>query len=390
MLDRREDHRPESRRAGWLPVAAVVVMISGGASAVVRAVTVDGLSWEHDAAGRTVVTVSCSSPVDPATIRSYPLADPPRAVVVLAGARSRLDRLELEIGDRFVQRVRLVAAGTTAAPELLVVLDLADTTARIVDLRPDEQRLRAIVADDGPAPTVPSVAPTPTAAPLPTAVTPVPTPVPTSVPTAFPTPIATPVPTEIPNPAATPDPTPVPAPVATAMPIAPRLAIPTRRPALSPSAPAAPPSISTSVEPADPPPTVPAPVLPTVATEDGPARRIVELTAAPRGDGATVLLITADGRLPQGCARTLEMAGDPPRVVVSIRGLSAPDLPRTIELDDPVVATVRIVHDGEAEEGELHLVVQLGRPDAAVAAVNQVGRRLAILLAPRAAADDAP
>ncbi len=362
---------------GW---AALLLL---AAPLPVRGAEVDGLTWAHDAAGHTLVVVNLTAPAGAAGVRLYPLDDPPRTVAVLPGFVSALRDSGLTVGDRYVAGVRLVPSGSAAAPELLVVVDLADPEARVVGVRPEGLRLTLVIggAPEGaaaaPASGTGTAAASGTAAETGTATA---TPTGPAMPIATATPAATATATPTPTPTQTPTETPTPTVTATPTPTATPTATPVATP--MPTRPAADPAPDAEAR------EVGGPVA-TPASDDRPATAIVELATSPRGDGGTVLLLTADGRLPQGCARTLEMAGEPPRIVVSIRGLSAPDLPRTIEIEDPVVARVRVVHDGEAEAGELHLVVQLARPDAAVVALNQVGRRLAILLSPPAT-DDGP
>jgi len=108
--------------------------------------------------------------------------------------------------------------------------------------------------------------------------------------------------------------------------------------------------------------------------------RVISLTANPRGDASTLVLVTADGPLPEGCARIMEVAGDRARIILTLVGVSAPDLPRTLELGDPVVERVRLIHDAETAAGELHLVFYLRDPDVTVSDINQVGANLVLRL----------
>ena len=111
------------------------------------------------------------------------------------------------------------------------------------------------------------------------------------------------------------------------------------------------------------------------------ASRAIDITASHRGDGSTLLRITADGRLKNASARFLEVEGDQPRIVLTIRGITAPDLPRSMEIDDPNIDRIRLVHDGETSEGELHLVLHLNDSQVGVAELKQVGPHLVVRLA---------
>jgi hypothetical protein len=107
---------------------------------------------------------------------------------------------------------------------------------------------------------------------------------------------------------------------------------------------------------------------------------VVDVTVSGRPDGSILVRITADGRIPQGRARFIEVSGDPPRVVVTIRGLSAPDLPRSMKIDEPGIDRIRLIHDAETIDGELHVVLLLARPPLRVETMQQVGPNLVVLL----------
>jgi hypothetical protein len=155
----------------------------------------------------------------------------------------------------------------------------------------------------------------------------------------------------------------------------------------SPVATATPPSSPGHSPPAAPTADLPIPVA---APGLGPAVHVTGITASPRGDGSTLLLVTADGRLADGCARVIEVADEPARIIVTLRGLQAPDLPRTLELGDEIVHRVRLIHDAETSHGELHLVLHLSDGDVAVTDLNQVGEHLVVHLARPDAAGSAP
>jgi hypothetical protein len=111
------------------------------------------------------------------------------------------------------------------------------------------------------------------------------------------------------------------------------------------------------------------------------AGRVVEVSASSRGDGTTLLRITADGKIPLGSSRFIAVAGEPARIIVTMRALRAPDLPRTFALDNPLIDRVRLVHDAETSDGELHLVLQLARANTQVVEMQQIGPHLVLLLA---------
>jgi hypothetical protein len=66
---------------------------------------------------------------------------------------------------------------------------------------------------------------------------------------------------------------------------------------------------------------------------------------------------------------------------LTIQGISAPDLPRTISIGDPNLDRIRLIHDAETSTGELHLVLQLERAGVSVIELKQVGPHLVLQLA---------
>jgi hypothetical protein len=77
----------------------------------------------------------------------------------------------------------------------------------------------------------------------------------------------------------------------------------------------------------------------------------------------------------------MTMSGVPPRLIVSIRSVSAPNLPRTIDAGGPNVDRIRLVHGADTTSGELHLVLQLTHPGVRVVDQRQVGENLVLQLA---------
>ena len=110
------------------------------------------------------------------------------------------------------------------------------------------------------------------------------------------------------------------------------------------------------------------------------ASHVIDIVATPRGDGSTLLRITADGDLPKGCARHLEVDDDPPRIVLTIRDVSAPELPRSIEIGGQYIERIRLIHDADVSQGELHLVLHLTNPGISVTELKQVGPNLVLRL----------
>ena len=86
--------------------------------------TIEAISWDHDPNGRTVVVVDCAEPVRPELVRSYPIPDPPRAVIVIGGITRPVEPDSLTIDDPQIVRLRLLRHDRLTPPELLVILDL--------------------------------------------------------------------------------------------------------------------------------------------------------------------------------------------------------------------------------------------------------------------------
>jgi hypothetical protein len=311
--------------------------------------TVEALFHDRDNVGRTVVTVVCRSPLAEGSYRSYRLESPPRAVLVLEDLTETMDPDELTVGNRHIERVRIVHHPERTPPELLFVFDLATDSARILEIRRDGNRLTTVVGG-GSFPT-PAVAPRPTITPTPPPPPPSRTPLP--VPTLSPTPSPTPAPPSSPQPTYPDRPAP---------PVVPPIP---RPPAETPTPNPSPGGVDGT---------------PTPDSEPSIASRVVDITVSARSDGSTLLRITADGTIPQGRARYIEVAGEPPRVVVTIRGLSAVDLPRTMEIDSPGIDRIRLIQDAETIEGELHVVIHLARAGIGVETMQQVGPHLVFLL----------
>jgi len=356
-------------------VALIVTVMIAGASPA-RGNTVTALSWDHDPTGNTTVTVICAEEIATSSFRSYTLDDPPRAVIVMEGVRPISDPAELLIEDRYVKRIRLVHHPERRPHELLLVFDLQSDSAAIVEIQHDGERITAVIglpASTAPVIAASSIAHSPTLTPTPTPVlestvtaTPPETPVATA--TSPPTPTETAAPSPTPTQTSTQTSTPSPLPTYPDRPAPPVL--PVVPPPSTPTAAPSPPE-ETRVD-----------ATPTPDPDPHVAERVVDIAASIRGDGSTLLRITADGRIPQGSARYLEVSGDPPRMVITIRGLSAPDLPRSIEIGDRNIERIRLIHDAETIDGELHLVLHLTGSQISVENMQQVGPNLVVQLTP--------
>ncbi len=314
--------------------------MAGATPAFAAAVT--SVSWDRHPTGNTAITLAFDQPPAAGTFRAYAVAAPPRIVIVITGVTEAPEVPVLRVGNGVVERVRLGFHRDRRPSELHVVLDLASDAIRLHELQAIGPRLVALVGPGAaPSHALAAAAPTPTASPR-----------------------LRPVATVAPSPtraAADRRPSPAAAP-------------PESRPPESraPATDAVPP-----VEEAG-----SATAIPTPVAEPETASRVIGISATPRGDGSTLVLITADARMTRGSARVMNVSGDPPRLIVSFRGLSAPDLPRTLTVDDANLDRIRLIHDGETRSGELHIVLHLSRPGVVVADRRQVGANLVLQLGP--------
>ena len=341
---RPRDHHDRTHQ-NLVAITAFIVILLVASAQDAASNTIEAISWGHDPSGDTTITIVCTEAIDASSFRTYPIADPPRAVVVLEGITKPVKPAVLTIGDRHIVQLRLGYFEDRSPPELHVILDLASESAQVLELRHDQTQLVAVIGSSQKPTTTPPMLPSPTPLPRPTRIPPSPTTTmsPTSS-SVFP---------DRPAPPALP-PTP-----------SPTVAAPTSVPTATATIPQTPMTFPS----------------PTPALEPVIANRVVDLAAGLRDDGSTLLRITANGRLPYGCARYLEIADEPPRIILTIRAISAPDLPRVLEIGDPNLDRIRLIHDAETSEGELHLVLYLTRAEISVVELKQVGPHLVVQLA---------
>jgi hypothetical protein len=112
----------------------------------------------------------------------------------------------------------------------------------------------------------------------------------------------------------------------------------------------------------------------------GPPARGVERVSWERRDGATEVVVLADGALPAGAATHQRIGGAAPRELFRLRGIARPLVPATVEVGSPQLQRVRAGHHPELEPDELHLVLDLAGPGVEVTEARVDGRRLVIRL----------
>lgn len=118
---------------------------------------------------------------------------------------------------------------------------------------------------------------------------------------------------------------------------------------------------------------------PTAAPSGAPARGVQRVTWE-RRDGATEVVVLADGALPAGAASHQRIGGAAPRELFRLRGIARPLVPAAVEVGSPQLQRVRAGHHPELEPDELHLVLDLAGPGVEVAEARVDGRRLVIRL----------
>jgi hypothetical protein len=106
----------------------------------------------------------------------------------------------------------------------------------------------------------------------------------------------------------------------------------------------------------------------------------VERVSWERRDGATEVVVLADGALPAGAATHQRIGGAAPRELFRLRGIARPLVPATVEVGSPQLQRVRAGHHPELEPDELHLVLDLAGPGVEVTEARVDGRRLVIRL----------
>jgi uncharacterized protein (TIGR02266 family) len=104
---------------------------------------------------------------------------------------------------------------------------------------------------------------------------------------------------------------------------------------------------------------------------DRVASRVDEITADPE-TGRTVVAIRADGNVEDGVI-SVEKLTAPPRILVRVRGITAPFRPYTIETTTAEVARIRIGHHESRRPPELWVVLDLTRTDVELDAVDLDG-----------------
>jgi len=330
------------------------------AASVVTAIS----AWQG-ADGATVVEVKADAPFPPGSLRhSHMFGELPREVLRIRGITTRYRPYTTLVGDGNVHRIRVGHHPEFAPPELHLVFDLVSDAVVISGMVREGNRLLLYLSG-------PPSAPTPRAPP------PTPTPTPTLRPTLRPT--WTPTPTQTPSPAGTPSPRATSlVPVATDAPVEPVATVPPAGTMTSP-----PPAARSSRyrvwgdgRPS-------ARERPGYSVRQTPARVVTEIVTSDRGDGSSLLRISADGSFSEGSFRYLETATDPLRDVLLIRGVEISKSPLLLDIKDPNVKQLELTIDRESRPPYLRVEIRFNSPGVRAERVTAQGRHLVVLFSRR-------
>jgi len=150
------------------------------------------------------------------------------------------------------------------------------------------------------------------------------------------------------------------------------------RPAAATGVPAAPPAPSTAPPPSSTPaPAAPAPVA-AAAPDTGPPLTVLERVTWERAGGGTDVVLWGNGSIPPEVYKQARLEGNPPRELIRLAGVRSPNPESRVAVGTPEVLQVRLGFHPEAGKGELHVVLDLAHPAAAVTGVEQEPHKLRI------------
>jgi hypothetical protein len=108
------------------------------------------------------------------------------------------------------------------------------------------------------------------------------------------------------------------------------------------------------------------------------ADTIVEVTFWRRSDGATVLLVTANGPIPEEGFLHEPTRGTPPVAILRVGGITSPYYPEQIPVNDANIRQVRVGHFGD----ELFLAIEVTSPGVGITQVVHQETKLLVHLEP--------
>jgi hypothetical protein len=118
-----------------------------------------------------------------------------------------------------------------------------------------------------------------------------------------------------------------------------------------------------------------------VAEEDtGPAVTRVETITFNQTGGGTEIVLQGDGAIRAESFTRTRIDGNPPRELFRLSGIRRPFSKTRVVVGTPEVLQVRVGYHQDKGGGELHVVLDLARPNVVVTGVEPSGNRLLIRL----------
>ncbi|HEX9943859.1 MAG TPA: TIGR02266 family protein [Thermoanaerobaculia bacterium] len=126
-------------------------------------------------------------------------------------------------------------------------------------------------------------------------------------------------------------------------------------------------------------PPTPAP-LPTVGPDTGLALTRLDRITWEKAAGGTDVVLWGDGAIPPDVYDRTRIDGNPPRELIRLSGIRRSYPQARVVVGTPELLQVRVGYHPEAGRGELHVVLDLARPNVAVTSVEQGPHQLRIRL----------
>lgn len=153
-------------------------------------------------------------------------------------------------------------------------------------------------------------------------------------------------------------------------------------PALSETTPEPTPQPAPEATPAPTPPPSPRAVepIPAVAEDAGPAITRLENITFKQAGGGTEIILQGDGAIRAESFTRTRIDGNPPRELIRLSGIRRQFSKPRVVVGTPEVLQVRVGYHPEMGRGELHVVLDLARPNVVVAGVEPGENQLRIRL----------
>jgi molecular chaperone DnaK len=148
-------------------------------------------------------------------------------------------------------------------------------------------------------------------------------------------------------------------------------------PPAAPAGEGTPAAASTAGTAAAPPSSTPSPAA---GADTGPALSQLDRITWEKAAGGTEIVLWGNGAIrPEVYSRT-RLDGNPPRELIRLAGIRRPYPQSRVVVGTPEVLQVRLGYHPETGQGELHVVLDLARPEVAVAGIESDSHRLRIRL----------